>query len=96
MLNVFAIVLRIGVPASMHPNVLKISLDELTNELHRKTVVARVSPESERLRSLTEELNTMQKMKTILVASNDAANKVRFDVLHLLNFEVHLLIFFIS
>lgn len=77
-MNLFSIVVRIGVLASMHPNVARISLDELTRKFQRETVATKDSPESGKLRTLTEELNSLRKSKTNLIASIDAANKVYF------------------
>ena len=73
--------MRIGVTASMHPNVVKISLDELTRKLQRDTTATKESPESGRLRTLTEELNSLRKTKSNLIAAIDAANKVNFKIL---------------
>ncbi|XP_046652197.1 uncharacterized protein LOC124343119 isoform X5 [Daphnia pulicaria] len=68
-------IVRIGVLASMHPNVARISLDELTRKFQRDTIATKDSPESGKLRTLTEELHSLRKNKTNLIASIDAANK---------------------
>lgn len=72
--------MRIGVTASMHPNVVKISLDELTRKLQRDTTATKDSPESGRLRTLIEELNSLRKTKSNLIAAIDAANKVNLKI----------------
>lgn len=78
--------MRIGVTASMHPNVVKISLDELTRKLQRDTTATRESPESGRLRTLTEELNSLRKTKSNLIAAIDAANKVNLKIFNTIYF----------
>ncbi|KAK4007478.1 hypothetical protein OUZ56_012633 [Daphnia magna] len=68
-------IVRVGVTTSMHPSVAKISLEELIKK-HQQTIMeTKESPESCKLRTLTEEHSLLKKNKTCLIASIDAANK---------------------
>ncbi|XP_057368636.1 uncharacterized protein LOC130689698 isoform X2 [Daphnia carinata] len=68
-------IVRVGVTTSMHPSVAKISLEELTKKRQQKIVDTNQSPESCKLRTLSDERGVLRRKKTTLIASIDAANK---------------------
>ncbi|KAK4022260.1 hypothetical protein OUZ56_007739 [Daphnia magna] len=68
-------IVRVGVTTSMHPSVAKISLEELIKKHQQRIMETKESPESCKLRTLTEERRLLRKNKTCLIASIDAANK---------------------
>ena len=43
--------MRAGIRGSMHPDILKISVDSITNERHRNDVIGSKSPESYNLQT---------------------------------------------
>jgi hypothetical protein len=76
---VFSItVVRIGVPATMNPDVVRISLDKLSGEKLRDDAAKTTSSESRHLLTLKAESNTLQRKKKKLVAAILNANKVVF------------------
>jgi hypothetical protein len=76
---VFSItVVRIGVPETMNPDVVRISLDKLSEEKLRDDAAKTTSSESRHLLTLKAESNTLQRKKKKFVAAILNANKVVF------------------
>ncbi|XP_046463247.1 uncharacterized protein LOC124209338 isoform X2 [Daphnia pulex] len=60
-------IIRIGVKASMHPDVQNISLDKLTENIQRADAATRISPESGKLQTLCEELKSLRQEMNNLI-----------------------------